>query len=305
MLSKLSSKVLSTAFQTTSRYLSTKGLISYSVVEAESSDEAVPVVLAHGALGNKKNFNTLAKRLSNELNRSVITYDARNHGKSKRTEEMSLEAMSEDLEDLLKELGEEKCILIGHSLGGRTSMYTALHKPELIHDLIVVDVPVKFDMGRRCSLIRFLEAMKQIDLESFNGGSIAKARLSADRQLKPSIRDEVIRQFILTNIEKDEEGVVHWRVNLDALLTLLKDPDSNVVTPQSTPFNNRCLFLCGGASNYVTDNDVDAIKESFPNAIISHIPDCGHWVHFEKPNEFLHSVKQYLQPHTDKLMEMN
>ena len=53
------------------RKLTTSGNISYTVFETEDTKDATPIVLAHGALGNKKNFNTLAKRLSDELNRSV------------------------------------------------------------------------------------------------------------------------------------------------------------------------------------------------------------------------------------------
>lgn len=296
MFAKLSARVCVPFLQVSARRLSTSGDISYSVHEAEDQKDSIPVVLAHGALGNKKNFNTLAKRLSTELSCPVISYDARNHGKSKHTDDMSLESMSDDFEHLLEELGVEKCILIGHSLGGRTSMYTALHKPHLIEDLVVVDVPVMFDMGRKCSLIRYLEAMRKVNWEN-SGGSIAKARLTADRQLKPHIRDEVVRQFVLTNIELSEEtGEIMWRCNLNPLLELLKS-DSSVLTDKAiVPYPERCLFLCGGNSNYVKDNDVFTIKEIFPNSTVSHIPDCGHWVHFEKPNEFLQSVKGYLQP---------
>lgn len=296
MLAKFSTRVCAPFLRISVRQLQTSGEISYSIVEDEETKEAVPVVLAHGALGNKKNYNTIAKRLSTELQRPVISFDTRNHGSSKHSDEMSFEAMSNDLEQLLDELQREKCILIGHSLGGRTAMYTALHKPHLVEDLIVVDVPLKFDDGRKCKLIRFCEAMKIVKWESCNG-SLAKARLSADRQLKPHIRDEVIRQFILTNIERTEEGQIQWRCNIHPLLNHLKDPDSQVVTPSATiPYDKRCLFLCGGNSNYVNENDVSIIKEVFPQAIISHIPECGHWVHFEKPNEFLQSVKGYLQP---------
>jgi len=284
-----------------SRKLTTSGNISYTVFETEDTKDATPIVLAHGALGNKKNFNTLAKRLSDELNRSVISYDARNHGKSKHSDDMSLEAMSSDLEHLLHELGKEKCILIGHSLGGRTSMFTALHKPELIEDLVIVDMPIHFNRDRKNSSIRFLEAMKNINVESASG-SISKARVIADRQLKPHIRDDVIRQFILTNLEKSQEKI-GWRCNVDALLDHFKDPDVQIVTPSSrVPYEQKALFICGGNSTYVNEDDVYTIKQVFPQAQVTHIPQSGHWVHFEKPNEFFSAVREYLQPHERWIM---
>ena len=70
----------------------------------------------------------------------VFTLDARNHGESPHTNEMSLELMSSDLISFLSENDIRRCVLIGHSMGGRTAMLTALQCPTLIESLIVVDV---------------------------------------------------------------------------------------------------------------------------------------------------------------------
>ena len=41
---------------------------------------------------------------------------------------MSYEAMSQDLQDLLPQLGLVPCVLIGHSMGGKTAMLLALQR---------------------------------------------------------------------------------------------------------------------------------------------------------------------------------
>ena len=68
----------------------------------------------------------------------VLTVDARNHGDSPHSPDMSYEAMSQDLQDLLPQLGLVPCVLIGHSMGGRTAMLLALQRvsrlyPGLLH----------------------------------------------------------------------------------------------------------------------------------------------------------------------------
>ena len=64
------------------------------------------------------------------LGRRVIAFDARNHGFSEHTDTMSYDEMSNDIVDLLTQrLGLQSAILMGHSMGGRTSMYTALTRP--------------------------------------------------------------------------------------------------------------------------------------------------------------------------------
>lgn len=69
---------------------------------------------------------TYSKFLNCPLSSQVLTVDARNHGNSPHTPELTYEAMSNDLKHLLGQLHIEKCVLIGHSMGGKTAMTTAL-----------------------------------------------------------------------------------------------------------------------------------------------------------------------------------
>ena len=57
----------------------------------------------------------------------IFTVDVRNHGSSEHGNEMSADVLRDDLLMLMKnELQLDRCILIGHSLGGRIAMMTAL-----------------------------------------------------------------------------------------------------------------------------------------------------------------------------------
>jgi len=58
----------------------------------------------------------------------VLTMDARNHGSSPHSPLMTYEAMSVDVQHLLAHLGIHKCILVGHSMGGKTAMVLALQR---------------------------------------------------------------------------------------------------------------------------------------------------------------------------------
>lgn len=62
------------------------------------------------------------------LPRQVLTLDARNHGGSPHSPLMTYEAMSLDVQHLLTRLGITKCILLGHSMGGKTAMTLALQR---------------------------------------------------------------------------------------------------------------------------------------------------------------------------------
>lgn len=56
----------------------------------------------------------------------VIVADARNHGDSPHSTNLSYQVLSEDIISLLKTLEIPKATLIGHSMGGRTMMAVAL-----------------------------------------------------------------------------------------------------------------------------------------------------------------------------------
>ena len=55
-----------------------------------------------------------------------MTLDARNHGESPHTERMTYYNQRDDLLRVLDHLDIETAVLLGHSMGGKTAMVTAL-----------------------------------------------------------------------------------------------------------------------------------------------------------------------------------
>jgi len=79
-----------------------------------------------------------AKELSKTY--KVILPDLRNHGNSPHSEDFNLTVLAGDIVELIQSLGFEKVLLLGHSLGGRIAISVALHHPQLIEKLVVVDI---------------------------------------------------------------------------------------------------------------------------------------------------------------------
>jgi pimeloyl-ACP methyl ester carboxylesterase len=53
------------------------------------------------------------------------------------------------------------------------------------------------------------------------------------------------------------------------------------------------LFIRGALSNYILDEDWNAIEELFPDSDLITIHDAGHWVHAEAPEEFIDAVLSF------------
>ncbi|KAJ3123959.1 hypothetical protein HK098_001548 [Nowakowskiella sp. JEL0407] len=179
--------------------------------------------------------------------------------------------MAEDLEMFLRQKGLERVTLMGHSMGGKVAMTTALFGSPKIEKLIVVDIPPA-NKGLGGLFRGYITAMEKIARTEINSPS------EADEILKPTIPEIPIRQFLLTNLKKDETtSKFRWRVNLASISEYLdalgEFPPENLDKPV---FDKPTLFVRGSRSDYIQAGDEELIKRYFPQAVIREI-EAGHW----------------------------
>ncbi len=241
------------------------------------------VVIVHGLFGSGTNWRSLAKALAGDYN--VITADCRNHGHSPWSDEHSYPAMAADLAKLVNRLKTDGAIIIGHSMGGKAAMDLALTAPLLVKALIVVDIaPVRY----RHSHEDFINAMQAVPLDSIT------SRREADKILSQNIVDDMVRQFLLQNLVK-KEGGFDWRVNLPVLSQSMDTMVDFPMTESGRPYSGPTLFIRGSDSDYVDPIRHDEIIHAlFPNYTLETIDDAGHWLHAEKPKDFLSRVQGFL-----------
>ncbi|XP_036623414.1 protein ABHD11 [Trichosurus vulpecula] len=261
--------------------------LSYKLLDSE--DSRPPLVFLHGLFGSKTNFQTIGKTLQQQTGRKVLMVDARNHGESPHSPDSSYEAMSADVEALLPHLGLAPCVLIGHSMGGKTAMILALQRPELVERLISVDIS-PLPTTAVSDFSSYLVAMKSVQIPEEL--SLSQARKVADQQLSPLIKDSTIRQFLLTNLVKASSGQFKWRVNVEALIHQM---DKIFDFPQlQKSYPGPTLFLRGAKSKFIQPDHFSEIKRLFPQAQILSVAGAGHWIHADQPQDFMTSVKHFL-----------
>ena len=153
-----------------------------------------PAVLLHGLFGSGRNWMTVARKLA-AGNHRVVTADLRNHGSSEWTDTMSYAEMAADLRETITALGLGPVALLGHSMGGKAAMLTALQYPELVERLIVVDVaPVAYPP----SFAEYARAMRTARLDGVT------RRAEVDEQLADAVSSPGTRAFLLQNLVLDE-----------------------------------------------------------------------------------------------------
>lgn len=265
---------------------------SYESVKENDQNAEQPIIIMHGLFGSKSNWNTLSKSIHRKTKRKVIVVDARNHGDSPHSSNMSYKDMAEDVIHLLNDLGFEKAILVGHSMGGSAMMYTALNFPQHVEKLAVVDMsPVKTSP----SLMEIKKIFKAMDLVTADGSpTLSKARKIVDQQLEKSIKSSALRQFLIANLVEEDSGKYKWRVNLPVLEQAFSTQIAVFPKIESKIYENPTLFIGGGNSDYIRVEDHDAIRKLFPLAEFHYIDGANHWVHADKPIEFVDLLTNFI-----------
>lgn len=244
--------------------------------------EGPPVAILHGLFGSGGNWRSIARQLA--ARHHVIAFDLRNHGASPWADGMSYGGMVDDLRASLRLRGIERAALLGHSMGGKVVMLTALLHPAEIGRLVVVDIA---PAANPPTLLAYVRAMRTVDLRGITRRSEVDARLAG------AIPDPAERGFLLQNLVI-EDGNAHWRLNLDAIERefprILDFPD----LPPGTAYQGPTFFVAGARSNYIQPEHEPAIRSLFPQARIVRIERAGHWVHAEQPQAFLQAVGPFL-----------
>ncbi|XP_027718213.1 protein ABHD11-like [Vombatus ursinus] len=260
--------------------------LSYRLLDGQ--DTLPPVVFLHGLFSNKNIFQAEAEALAQQTGRKVLTVDARNHGESPHSPDCSYEAMSADLQALLSKLGLSPCVLIGHSMGGKTAMALALQKPELVERLVSVDISplVATDMPK---IFKIIPVMKAINI--LGDISNSEAFEVVDEYLKLFVKDSSIRQYLFNSLVR-VNGQYVWKVNAENLWQ-----QQNLFLDSlhiQGVYRGPTLFLRSTNSSFIPSSHYSKIKLLFPEAQFQTIPDAGHIIHIKKPQEFMNSILSFL-----------
>ncbi|MGI4761418.1 MAG: alpha/beta fold hydrolase [Janthinobacterium lividum] len=248
---------------------------------------ARPLVILHGLFGTLDNWQTLARRWAEDAGLRVISVDLRNHGRSFHSPEHSYALMAEDVLALFDHLtlDPKRLTLMGHSMGGKVAMCLALGYPERLAQLIIMDIAPRFsNMEHQDDIVAGLQA---VDLRTI------ETRQQAEAALARTIPQVGVRQFLLKNLYRLEDNSFAWRINLPALVENLAAVGQEISSAQ--PFLKPTLFVRGGKSNYILPEDkLTGIPALFPQSQVITVPDAGHWLHAEKPDEVYELVTNFV-----------
>lgn len=246
------------------------------------------LVILHGLYGSSDNWTQIARMLSQRF--KVITVDHRNHGASPHDPTHTYASMVTDLAWLFHELDIDKAHILGHSMGGKVAIAFAADYPEKVISLTVADIAPKNYLETPASAIqydfhkRILNTLSTIDLTE------CQSRKEVDKLLRITIHEQLVRQFLLKNLHRFGK-TFEWKINVPVLKNnldhIISGVDLKDFEDRIPIINYPVLFIKGSLSGYIQADDEKLILKMYPDAKIETIEGATHFLHAEKPNEFV------------------
>ena len=253
-------------------------MILYSKIEGDG----MPLLILHGFLGMSDNWKSLGSQFATQ-GFQVHLLDLRNHGRSFQSKIFDYNVMAQDIKEYCDAKNLETISLLGHSMGGKVAMLFATKYPEKVSKLIIADIAPKFYPQHHQTI---LEGLLAIDF------SEKPSRITVDSIISEYVSDFGTRQFLLKNLYWTAPDQLAFRFNLQNLVENIDEIGKAL--PEKNIFNNPTLFVRGGNSRYILDEDLPEIRFHFPNSELKTIPAAGHWLHAENPKLFYEIVVQFL-----------
>ncbi len=241
------------------------------------------LLFLHGLFGDLNNLGIIARAFAEEYD--ILRVDLRNHGSSFHSNAMDYALMAADLKALLAHLNVTSCVVIWHSMGGKTAMKLAELAPELVEQLVVIDIaPVAYPNGRHSAIFDGLFAVKN---------ARPQTRQQAKTVMAAHIIDEGVQQFMLKGF--DPQSPDCFRFNL----TALHHNYENLMDWQPVLVDKPTLFIKGALSDYIQEKATQTILAQFPQARSFVVSNADHWVHAEKPEAVIRAIGRVLNVNPD------
>ncbi|KEG02359.1 alpha/beta hydrolase, putative [Plasmodium vinckei vinckei] len=255
----------------------------------------IPIVILHGCYGSKRNFRNFNKMLKSN---KIVSLDLPNHGESKHTIDMKYSNIEEDIKNVLTKLNIKSCCLVGFSLGGKVSMYTALKNPSLFPHLIIMDIlPYNYYSNNIEIALPYSIRKMSKTLYDIKINKNPKNKLEFLKYLKeelPNIPDS-FSQFICMSLKDNEQkNKLTWNINVETIYNEIPNITNFPLNHEKYKYMNPCSFVIAKKSDlaYTIPDYDQIIKNFFPNSKNFILENSSHAVYVDAPHECAQIINQ-------------
>jgi pimeloyl-ACP methyl ester carboxylesterase len=250
------------------------------------------VVFLHGGGQNAHTWDTVLLALG----RPAVAVDLPGHGHSswRPDRDYGPWANAAAVERLLSEVAPQCASVVGMSLGGATTMRLAAIRPDLVRKAVLVDVTPQINDPSRVLTTQERGSVALVggapSFDTFEAMAEATIALSP---LRPA---SAVRRGVRHNAYQLPDGRWRWRYDLFG-----ERPAGTGNWSDFTPLwwdveriTVPTMFLRGGLSKLVRDEDVEEMRRRLPRLRTEVVDGAGHAIQSDRPLEMVRLLEEFI-----------
>jgi pimeloyl-ACP methyl ester carboxylesterase len=257
--------------------------ISYknTTIRYDDGGDGIPLVFLHGYLESLNIWDDFVCKLSEKFR--IIAIDIPGHGESGIIDEIhTMEQMADVVKYVLNALKIEKCLLIGHSMGGYVTLAFLEKYPEMLYGFCL------------------FHSKPQADTEAVKLNRMREIELIREGKKNDIINTNIPKAFATENIEKFHEELTYSKkialqTQNEGIIALLKGMmirknREEVLKDTNIPF----LYILGKKDNYIPYEIIIKSTKLPKHTTILTLENSGHMGFFEEKIKCQHAISDFI-----------
>jgi pimeloyl-ACP methyl ester carboxylesterase len=238
---------------------------------------ALPIVFVHGWCCDHTFFAPQISHFAGT--HRVIAVDLRGHGKSDAPkQDYTTAGFADDVAWQCRQLGLEKPVIIGHSMGGNVALEFAARHPESLTAIMMIDSLIFPPPSFIESLAPLGEALRTTDYLSALQAAASGLFIESD---DPARKEALLKECAKTPQHVIASAFVH-----------------NVIAYDTSPAAKACkvpvAYIAAPVPLVDVGRDLDRFKEACPQLLTARIIGAGHFAQLEVPDQINAMIERFL-----------
>jgi pimeloyl-ACP methyl ester carboxylesterase len=249
-----------------------------------------PILFLHGGGLNAHTWDVVCLMLRREYH--CFALDQRGHGDSEwePTSDYSHDSQVRDVQGFIEQLGLERPLLVGHSMGGFAAIGYAIAHAAKLAGLVAVDVGPELSMDGAKRIRDFIALDRELDsVEAFVERAMA---------FNPRRNPTLLRRSLMHNLRKLPNGKWTWKHDPNRMSPdIAKERVERAAQIQHDLHRISCptLILRGARSDVFTDANATSFAAALPHARWVKVPDAGHTIQGDNPRGLLDALRLFIE----------
>ena len=253
------------------------------------NDGLRPILFLHGGALTAHTWDLCCLALRDEFH--CLALDQRGHGDTDWAPDAdySIAAQREDVRGFVDKLGLDRFILAGMSMGAINALAFAIHYPEKLSHLVIIDAGPEI---RRPGSRRIRDFV--------NGGANPEsldAIIERALAFNPRRDPKILRRSLMHNLRQQTDGNWVWKYDRKRFQQMDRDThtaERRALAEGLAKVTCPTLVVRGAESDVFHKEDAERLAQRLPDGRYVTIPRAGHTVQGDNPKDLAGALREFL-----------